>query len=468
MVIPTRRDGQSAGVGRPTIRRRQAARAARVGAGVLALAVWMRPASGGDRDVSLDIRLNTGGRVGGVLLGGDADVVLLECDGFPCAFGYDQLLADSAHRTRLAVLSRQRGARDRLTAADHYELGLLALRHRRPAYARRDFAAATRLDESYRGRGAAALDAFRGGCSPPGGGVTAKPALSFDGDTSSTDITFSPVASSGGGEDAERAARRAAIVAGYKRVGADIRAQVGSDLVLRETAHFLIWTDWARAEHEALSAWCEGMYASLARRFGVAGRASIFEGKCPVFCLRSRKRFAEVAGLLDGYDVSGALGYTRSDDNGHVHVVVCRQGGSCAARDAFAATLIHEGTHAFLHRYGSSHRLPMWVNEGLANYVADGVLGDRCPNDHAAAATARAVVRGGYDIGPVFAADAMLDARYYAVAHSLVALLIDRDAAGFVGMIDDLKAGATVGSALLERYGLTLETLERAWREAHR
>ncbi len=428
-------------------------------------AVWAR----GDREVVLDIQLNTGGQVRGRILDGNDDVVVLECDGFPCAFGYDQLLPDGAYRARLAVLTWLRGGREGITAADHYSLGRLALRHQLAGYANRCFVAATKLDAAYRPRGAEARVEFREARRAAGAGRGEQPIAGAKGSERGADAESAGLVFPNGAHVRdEDAARRAAVIAGYKRVGEDIRRQVGSDLALRETEHFLIWTDWARAERGALESWCEEMYTSLARRFGVSGGESIFAGKCPVYCLRSRKRFTQVAGLLDHYDVRGALGYTSSAPNGHVHVVVCRQGGSLAARDAFASTLIHEGTHAFLHRYRSTRRIPMWLNEGLANCVAEAVLGDRCSNDRAAEAVGRAVVSGGYTYGAMFADSGMLDARYYAVAHGLVAHLIDRDATGLVGMIDDIKLGASGGAALEGRFGLTFESLDRAWRDEHR
>ena len=170
-----------------------------------------------------------------------------------------------------------------------------------------------------------------------------------------------------------------------------------------------------------------------------------------------------MAKLLGGYDASDALGYTSTESDGHVHVVLYRYDGSAVGMNSFAGTLVHEGTHAFLHRYRSTRSLPDWIDEGLADFVAEAVLQDRCTYGEAAEAVRREVVRGGYDIEQVFE---KTDARHYAVAHSLVSFLIRRAEAAFIGLIDDIKSGAATVDALYRRYRLSPKTLDNAWRRA--
>lgn len=389
------------------------------------------------------LTLMTGGEIRGKLLDSTHQVIVLEVDGFPYALAYTQLATDSALQTKMKMLIRSRGELDLLRASDHLAFGALALQHDRSERARRAFAKAVRLDATIKTASERLMREFR----------NRRRNVSAPTENESTE---------GAGAERDR------IIAGYKKVGERLREKVGRDLILVETPHFLIWTDWAKAEHADLRNWCEAMYTELAVRFAVPDDTPVFPGKCPIFCLRSRKRFRKVARLLDDYEATGALGYTSSSDNGHVHVVVCRQGGSPAGRDNFASALIHEGVHAFLHRYRTGRHIPAWINEGVANSVAEAVLGDRCPNAETADASARAVVRGSYDIAELFAAAGMLEARYYPVAHSLVAFLIARDRQAFIRLIDDIKLGAPPDSALKQRYDLTARELEAAWRQAIR
>lgn len=415
---------------------------------------------------TIPLTMMTGAEITGRLVTFTDELVVLEVDGFPCAIGFDQVVPDSAYQTIFRLRARQRGGSDRLTAADHYAIGLFALRRDRYALAKHRFIDARRLDPSYRSRGDAALQAHRRSRRAAAAGLVQKvddddPGTSAGSPTSGLAFTVPDAAPVDGESNREE------IIAGYKAVGEQIRQRIGKDLVLLETPRFLIWTDWAAAEHDALRTWCEEMYEVVSRQLGMPPQVNVFAGKCPVFCMRSKKRFRKIARLLDNYDGTNALGYTSSNSNGHTHVVVCRQGGSPVGRDAFAATLVHEATHAFLHRYRSGRRLPAWLNEGLANYVAEAVLGDRCSNAETAAAAARAVIVGNYPLDPIFSEKGPLAARYYPVAHSVVSFLIKLDPAAFTRLIDGIKQGTPTEKALEQCYNLNLKTLETEWRGAH-
>ncbi|NOS98994.1 MAG: hypothetical protein HOP29_00010 [Phycisphaerales bacterium] len=428
----------------------------------------------------------TGDTVRGPLLDARDGVFVLEVDGFPTAISYDQLEPESAYRARTAILEVQRGPADGWSAADRFELGRFCLRRNQEGLARRHFATAMGRDVAYRDRVDATMAEYRAGRSARAAENDAEDkdenvdARRANGgasrDTGEGTDTGGGMDGAVGAEskpraawpDAASSATAEAVIAGYKEVGERLRARVGTDIRLLETARFLIWTDWAKSEHADLERWCEQMYAVVAERFGLRADASVFAGKCPVFCLRSKKRFGEVAGALDRYDVSNALGYTISEPNGHVHVVVCRLGGSEAGRDVFASTLVHELSHAFLHRYRSARRVPLWLNEGLANVVAEDVLGDRCFNAEAAEAGARAFAGRDLALGEGFWKADSLDARYYPIAHSVVAYLIGRDGDAFRGLVDDVKKGVAPADALNARFGMSYDGLESAWRGAHR
>jgi hypothetical protein len=268
----------------------------------------------------------------------------------------------------------------------------------------------------------------------------------------------------GGGVGALDAESGARIVAGYREVAARVAEAASVPMATVETEHFLIFTDFAKGAHGRLGALLEGMYGSVAEMFGVGDGTAVFAGKVPVFCLRTRRAFERVAWVLDDYSAGGALGYTSMDGNGHVHVVMYRQGGSAASRDSFASTLVHEGTHAFLHRYKSVRHVPNWLNEGLADFVAERVLGESCAYGETADATALAVVGGGYSLEGFFSDVGTLDPRYYPVAHSMVRFLVYRDGGAVVKLVDSIKSGVAVESALEAHFGLDFDGLEEAWR----
>lgn len=425
----------------------------------------------------------TGSDIAGTVAEFDFNSLVVELDDLLSAIGWEQVMPDDACRTLSQLLVHQRQGRDRLTPTDHIELGKFALKRNRTELAKRHFALAARNGEDHRQLGESALRRharFRrgGGRAIEFAGPTGEPHTATDEPHTASQLEESidsaednvdaslgqPQHHPDESESDAAAHTREKITTGYRKVGLQISDGLSTPLSLVETEHFLIWTDWSSKEHDLLRLWCESAYRAVLRQLGRPSKKFLFAGKCPVFCMRSRKSFLEVAKLLDDYDVSDALGYARSDSNGHVHVVVCRQGGSEVGLEAFASTLVHETVHACMHRVPGPAALPGWVSEGLANYLAEVVLGDRCSNGETAAAIARQFIARNLELDEVFDPQATLDARYYPVAHSLVHHLITREPAAFAGFLTDLKNGQSVDTALRDRYELDRTQLEQHWR----
>jgi hypothetical protein len=254
----------------------------------------------------------------------------------------------------------------------------------------------------------------------------------------------------------------------YRTFGEKVREVMGKDVVLLESDHFLIWTDWERKYRDRLTGWAETMDAALREQFDLRAADEVFLAKCPVFCWRSKARFQKFARYFDGYAGSNAVGYTRSiEKNGHVHVVLLRQGRKEADFDRFACTLVHEGSHAFMHRLYSTRLIPHWVNEGYAELTAERVLGEHCDAAEKAALLARQFVRYDWPLGGMLDRAAPVEVYEYPLAHSLVTYLEGLGRRRFAGFVKSLKEGRTVAEALAADYdGMTLEQLEANWRAA--
>ena len=148
-----------------------------------------------------------------------------------------------------------------------------------------------------------------------------------------------------------------------------------------------------------------------------------------------------------------------------MHVVLRRLGNRPEDIDKFAVTMVHEASHAFMHNYGPPTNLPPWLNEGLADYIAERVLGDRCPTGENAEALARQYVARNKSIREVFKYETSPPGHFYPICQSLVQYLIQRDGDAFVAMINDLKAGVDIDKALKKHYsGMNLNILDQSWR----
>lgn len=424
------------------------------------------------------VHTRTGGALEGVIVDYTGHGLVILREGTPYVFAWTELKSGNAYATFRSRRVLERGGEKMLSAEDHYQLGLFALDLGRRDLAGPELRQARQLDPAYRLLIRDALAASRALDEPPA--MDTHP-LARDPGAAGVETRQHRNATVAVGADlAQMAAvtaapgpsakRRAAVRDAYLRFGREVQEVMGSGVVLIETDHFLIWTDWKEPYRQRLATWFDSMYAALCAQFNLDPKEDIFLAKCPVFCWRSHARFRKFAQHFDGYGGLNAIGYTRSiEENGHVHMVLSRQGRSAADFDRVACTLVHEGTHAFVHRLFSSRLIPHWVNEGYADLMAERVLADRCPNGENAALLARQFVRHDWPIADLMESVGPIDVHQYPLAHSVIAYLEGRAPRRFAGLVEDLKAGQTFAAALAARYdGLTLRGLETQWREAVR
>lgn len=436
----------------------------------------MGPGVWGDESTTIEVtlRLLTGGQVTGLVADHNAHGLVVVHGQTPYVFGWSEIEAGSAYGARLNLLILARGSFEDLSAEDHFALGGFALARGRNDLAAEAFKQAKRLDPKLEEQVERAFaDARR---SAPVVGEAS--ALLVPEGAPATDSEKPPMAESGagstGGENEVAWAMSAPneeiyekSLAAYRTFGEKVREVIGADVVLIETEHFLIWTDWERNQRARLAEWCEAMYAAVGAQLGVAAGQQVFLSKCPVFAWQTRARFQKFARKFDGYEGDSAVGYTRSiEKNGHTHVVLVRNGRMPADYDRFACTLVHEGTHAFLHRLYSPRLIPHWVNEGFADLVAYRVLGERCPQGGNAALIARPFVRYDWPVRDLIAGSGPIAVHQYSLAHSLVRYLESRGRERFARFVRSLKDGLSIAEALAAVYdGMTQASFEQSWRE---
>jgi hypothetical protein len=433
------------------------------------------------KTISVDVKLRTGGSLTGLVVDHTDHGLVVVSKDTPYVFAWSQLAPDAALSTMRALLVFERGGAKRLTAEDHFRLGMLALENGREIVAADYFDRAEALDRSYADRTRQAWDSTRKKKSErssinPSLVVRDLRVSAADGSTTlSTDSTIERDAK---GRKTKKQPQvelspnavsdemRDQLLAKYHTFGEKVREVLGRDIELIESEHFLIWTDWEHRERERLLVWCESMYDALCEQFRIDASQSVFAAKCPVFCFRTLGRFRKFAQHFDGYSGEQSVGYTRSIElTGHVHVALVRQGGSDIDRNRFATTLVHEGSHAFLHRLYAPTLIPHWVNEGLADLIAERVLGDGCVTAENADLLARQFVRYDWPLGEMLSTPEPIEVHQYPVAHSVVGFLMDQGEDRFAGFVRGLKEGQTTAVALAGSYdGITLDELEAGWR----
>ncbi len=426
--------------------------------------------------ISVELELRSGGRLTGGVVAHDEEAIVIVAERRPFAFAWSEIRPQSAFLARRALLTHVRGSLDAVTAEDRFSLGVFALENNLGPAARLEFAAAERLNPGIAERVRSAYAAQRMRAEQEKllcGGLSDSRPVSDDDSVAAANSELpldtlvdrdvgesDPIATS---PEVRRQVREI-----YDRFGATVIEQMGAGTTLHETEHFLIFGDLPGPMRQRVAEQAESMYRALQREFAFEPDHEVFLAKCPLFCWRSRARFQRFARTFDGQDGRNSAGYTRSiERNGHVHIVVYLGGYSEADFDAFVATLVHEGTHAFVHRLHSSRLIPHWVNEGLAEWTAEQVLGQRCPAREKADLLAAQYVRYDWPIGHFLADVGPIEVHDYPLAMSVVSHLIELDRSKWRRFMMLLKEGRTLREALGAAYdGMDLAALEDSWRAA--
>lgn len=241
-----------------------------------------------------------------------------------------------------------------------------------------------------------------------------------------------------------------------------VRETIAPKLRRLETKHFVIYTSWPRDGDRPIKGFAEKIYRRLCRQFDIPPQEMIWAGKCPIFTFMKEEEYTQFVSQIDKTGHSAAAGYCAYRRNEFCYIVMKRPRSIAG----FNTVLAHEATHGFIHRCIGPRKLPEWVNEGLAEYIAATVV----PGGFARRRFVRAgreAIRTKRDIMPVFK-EVTLDSFDYGIAQSLVRVLISKSKRGFIKFLDLLRQGKGEEAAMKEAFGWTREDLVKAWSKAVR
>jgi hypothetical protein len=221
-----------------------------------------------------------------------------------------------------------------------------------------------------------------------------------------------------------------------------------------ESEYWVIYADLTRGDAQELGRRMDNMYRKVAEMMALPKGLNLFHGKgvCIVSADEGRYRAIEQAafGMMPPPGVVGLchmmgprviVNAWRSPDDDH-----------------FMATLVHEATHGVMHRYGTPVKLPIWAEEGYAEFVAARSF-DSSPVDAGRRAQALRFIREGGDTLPYFLSDGHdgvwpgADAMGYSLGYLAVCLMIDQKGAAFGEWVKDVKTGTPWQEALKRHFG---------------
>lgn len=231
-----------------------------------------------------------------------------------------------------------------------------------------------------------------------------------------------------------------------------------------ESPHFTIYSWFPEAQDKSIQESMEQLYRMLSRAFDVNKDETVWVGKCGVFMLTSQERFANFVANVDHMDprMAKAAGYCRYCSNWAY--LVLNMPSSKGDVEGYRLTLTHEGTHGFLSRYVSDNRIPVWLNEGIADAMADSLVPSNRLKGRLKDAT-REALKGQMDAKRVFDGVA-LNQFDYGIAQSWVQFLLAKNHKGFLKFLTLIKQGKSEADALKECYKWDRDQMYEAWRTA--
>jgi hypothetical protein len=208
------------------------------------------------------------------------------------------------------------------------------------------------------------------------------------------------------------------------------------------------------------------------------GQRAEYEGKIVAALDEADEAARRILGVSRSQPVDVVL-YTQAEFAAHFNAQVARRVAGLYHLDSIRindaaeltrqnrATLVHEYVHAVVDDLvkGAAMRVPMWVNEGIAEYVEWRYLGQDGP-DAAVSTQLRAAAKGGY-LPTLRQMDrnAPINSRapHLAYAKSATAvrmLLSSGGTSRLLELVRDVGGGLAFEDALQQHYGRSLDQLE--------
>lgn len=227
---------------------------------------------------------------------------------------------------------------------------------------------------------------------------------------------------------------------------------------LVETEFFMVFTDIAPELVNGYLANLDAMYRELCAAFGTSAQKNVWCGKCVVVILNRRTDYmlyeAKVMGIKDPALLAGSAGLCHMFGNGEVKFA----GFLGDNGRFFGSVLIHETTHGFIHRYLSSVNVDSWLNEGIADWVADAIMKDNSISKRQKQSAQVVMASGGWGN---FLTAPQISFQHYGTASTLVDILLSQNKDGqFRRFVREIKEGKPIEASLKDTFNLTFKDLE--------
>lgn len=241
-------------------------------------------------------------------------------------------------------------------------------------------------------------------------------------------------------------------------------SEVTPGMKMHETQEFLFGTNIPDDEVAPYIQALDAMHDKLCTMYGIKPGEPVWRGKCLVLAFAEKAQFhafeKDFMKIGDGSQSYSGRCHSKSD--GRVIIACYRRDRSAD----FPHLLVHETSHGFLFRYRTPVRLPSWVNEGMAEWIATALVPESKSVERKQR-TAIMQMRLSRAIGGDFLSrKSNIDTAHYGVAASMTDFLIKTDAAGYTRFIQGIKEGQTWEESLQASFNCKPDELVTSYGQA--
>lgn len=242
-------------------------------------------------------------------------------------------------------------------------------------------------------------------------------------------------------------AEHEAAIARYKQTGAEAQRLLPA-LRLYETGRFLFYSNIPPEEVAPFIKRLDQMHDWMTDTYNLPRGERVWLGKAPVYAFLQQEQFAAFERRFFQHDPQpGTYGLCHQSSSGEV-AITCYRGQE---PHEFAAMLVHETSHGFIHRYKTMQPLPSWVNEGMADYIG-ALMVPQSQSVKRREERLLARLKQDPTIRRSFFGPGAIEFDDYGVASSLARFMIQTNPDAYVGFIEGMKAGLDWEASLRESY----------------
>jgi len=234
-----------------------------------------------------------------------------------------------------------------------------------------------------------------------------------------------------------------------------------------QTEHFIIFTDWDAREDVFLKKYTEIAYTRVAKMFELSPKDNVFVGKLPIYMFADGNTFRKFSKDMLKIDTPpSVLGYFATRSDGSILMAMWQpaafgdQSKRNEAEREWGYTLVHEFSHAFVARYRTNQHLPRWLDEGIAEVVAQ----SQFPRQYVRAFARQMSEQADKQVTAVFDESVRPGGDMYPVMMTMVEVLIRENPKKFLAYFNAIKDGQEGEPALKSIFGMDYPALKRTWK----